>query len=150
MGIGGAGRGFDDQSVATAAVDEAVAQLSAHAEADLSLSSTGGTLTADGTEQTLYRDNEPLGCWMGRTLYVDLDNMQAGDTTEIRVYYRIRDAGNLQQQHYASYAGLDGGLANGNKLIAVTLGPNRHGGHVTLKQTAGVNRDYDWEFFAEV
>ncbi|MCK4958403.1 MAG: hypothetical protein KAT00_03365 [Planctomycetes bacterium] len=127
-----------------------ITEINAIADALLALSATGGTLTADGTEQNLYIDSEPLGCTMGRRLYVDLDAMAGGDTTVIRVYYRLSDGGGLQLLDYASYTGADGGLANSIKLIAVDLGPYRHGIQVTLEQTAGVNRAYPFEFFAEV
>lgn len=119
-------------------------------DAFLALSATGGTLTADGTEQTLFISDEPLGSAMGRRLYIDLDAMAGGDTTVIRVYYRLSDGGALQLLDYNSYTGADGGLSNGIKLIAVDLGPYRHGVRVTLEQTAGVNRAYPFEFFAEV
>jgi hypothetical protein len=142
--------GLTNQSIATAGVDETADQIKARTDALLALSSTGGTLTADGTEQTLYIDNEPLGATMGRRLYVDLDAMQGGDTTVIRVYYRLSDGGGLQLLDYNSYTGADGGLANSIKLIAVDLGPYRHGIQLTLEQTAGVNRTYPFEFFAEV
>ena len=127
-----------------------ITEIKSAANALLALSATGGTLTADGTEQTLYRDNEPLGCTMGRRLYIDLDDMAGGDTTVIRVYYRLSDGGGLQLLDYNSYTGADGGLSNSIKLIAIDLGPYRHGIQVTLEQTAGVNADYPFEFFAEV
>ena len=143
-------RGLTDQSIATAGVDNTVDQIQTQTNAILSLSSTGGTLTASGAEQTLYIDDEPLGCFDARVLYVSLDNMAGGDTTVFRVYYRIADGGALLQEDYQTYTGADGGLANGNVLIAIDLGPNRHGIRVSLDQTAGVNRDYAWEFFGEV
>ena len=143
-------RGLTDQSIATAAVDDTTDQIKTSTDALLALSSTGGTLTADGTEQTLYIDNEPLGCTMGRRLYVDLDAMQGGDTTVIRVYYRLSDGGGLQLLDYATYTGADGGLANNIKLITIDLGPYRHGIQATLEQTAGTNRTYPWEIFLEV
>lgn len=138
--------GFINESNAVAIIEQVQAQMNAL----LTLSATGGTLTADGTEQTIYIDNEPLGCTLGRKLYIDLDAMTQGDTTVIRVYYRISDGGGLQLLDFNSYTGADGGLTNDVKLIAVDLGPYRHGIQVTLDQTAGVNRAYPFEFFAEV
>lgn len=143
-------RGFARQSVASGAVDARVDEIEAQTSAMLALSSTGGTLTADGTEQVLYIDNEPLGCWEPLTLWIDLDNMAAGDTTVIRAYHRARDGGTMKQWSYTSYAGADGGLANNSVIAKVDLGPNRHGFQVTLEQTAGVNRDYDWELFSRI
>ena len=144
------GLGLTDHSLASGAVDEAVDLIEKQTNALLVLSATGGTLTADGNEQNLYIDNEPLGCFHARVLYVDLDNMGGGDTTDFKVYYRIADGGGWLQHSYASYTGADGGLANGNVLIAISLGPARHGIRVTLQQTAGVNRAYAWEVHLEV
>lgn len=115
----------------------------------LTLEETGGTVTADGSEQTLFIEDVPLGCHAPRRLVVDLDNMAGGDTTVLRVYYRILAGGGLQLETYASYTGADGGLANSMKLVSHALHENRFGIQVTLEQTAGVNRDYDWEIFRE-
>ena len=82
-------------------------------------------------------------------MYVDLDNMAGGDTTVLRVYYRITDGGGLQLLDYQSYTGADGGLANSIKMISIDLGPARFGTQITLEQTAGVNRTYRWEYFEE-
>jgi len=118
--------------------------------AQLTLSSTGGTLTADGTEQTIYIENEPLGCWAPRIMLVDLDNMAAGDTIVLRVYYRISDGGDLQLLDAQSFTGIDGSLANGAKLVDIHLNENRHGFKMTLEQTAGTNRAFAWELSVEV
>ena len=142
--------GFARQSVASGGVDETVDQIQGQTNALLVLSATGGTATAVGQEQTLYIDDEPLGCWEPLTLFVDLDDMQAGDTTVIRVYHRMNDGGGLQLWSYNTYTGADGGFANGEKIAVIDLKPNRHGFQVTLDQTAGTNRDYDWELFARV
>ncbi len=142
--------GIDASILILEAIQVDAEAIQAVTNALLALSSTGGTLTADGNEQTLYIDDEPLGCTMGRRLYVDLDAMAGGDTTVIRVYHRLSDGGGLQLLDYNSYTGADGGLANGIKLIAIDLGPYRHGIEITLEQTAGVNRPYPFEFFAEI
>ena len=143
-------RAITDQSIASGGVDDTVDQIQTQTNAILTLSAVGGTLTASGAEQTIYIDNEPLGCWEPLVLWVDLDNMQAGDTTVFRVYHRLADGGTLQLWDYNSYTGADGGLANGLVAIRIDLGPNRHGFRATLQQTAGVNRDYDWELFARL
>jgi hypothetical protein len=111
----------------------------------LTLTETGGTLTADGTEQNLYINNLPAGEFDPRVVFVDLDNMAAGDTTVFRVYYRLNAGGGLQLYDYIQYNGADGGLPNGRKLISIALLPNRFGVQVTLQQTAGVNKAYDWD-----
>lgn len=110
----------------------------------LELNETGGTLTATGAEDTLYLNNAPAGEYEPKALLLDLDLMQAGDTILVRVYYRIKSGGGLQLYDYQTYTGADGSLSDGRKLISVDLLPNRYGVQVTLEQTAGVNRDYDW------
>lgn len=141
--------GFQRQSVAPASVATQAAQILDAVNAELVLQETGGTITADGNEQVLYIVNAPLGCFEPRTLLVDLDNMAGGDTTVIRVYYRIVAGGGLQLQDYQSYTGADGGLTDGKKLIALSLHPNRFGFEITLQQTAGVMRAFTWEVFIE-
>lgn len=145
--------GLTNQSIAPYSVTETLDQIHELDAAILTLQETGGTLTADGNEQTLYLNDTPLGCFEPRVVFVDLDNMQSGDTTEFRVYYRIKSqdvhAGALELQSYQSYTGIDGGLANGTKLIAIDLYPNRFGVQVTLQQSAGTNRLYDWQVFVE-
>ena len=143
-------QGFTRQTIVDAELRAAADQIQTQTNALLVLSSTGGTATATGQEQTLYIDDEPLGCWEPLALYVDLDNMEALDTTVIRVYHRLNDPGSLQLWSYNTYTGADGGLANGLEVVKIDLGPNRHGFRVTLDQSAGTNRDYDWELFARI
>lgn len=138
--------GFINESGDTTTVE----QIQIQANALLVLSSTGGTLTADGNEQNLYIDNAPLGVHKPRTILVDLDNMAGGDTMEIRVYYRLNAGGGLQLLDFNQYVGADGGLADNRVLVAIDLYETRFGVQVTLEQTGGVNRDYDWEIFVEV
>lgn len=142
--------GLTDQSIASAGVEDTADQILNQVGAVLTLSSVGGTLTADGTEQNLYYDNEPLGVFTPVVLILDLDNMQGGDTIEIKVYHRISDAGSLKVFRYRSWTGADGGLTNGEKFDQVELYPNRHGFRITLDQTAGSNRDYPYEIFVGV
>jgi len=142
--------GFVRQSIASGGVDVVVDQIQTQTNALLTLSSTGGTVTADGNEQVLLVIDEPLGCSEPLALWVSLDNMQGGDTTVIRVYHRLSDAGALELWHYTSYTGADGGLANSKTAIVTDLKPNRHGWEITLEQTAGVNRDYTWEVFVRM
>lgn len=143
--------GLTDQSLAPASVADTVDQIHELVAAEFTLQETGGTLIATGAEQTLYINNNPLGCFRPVTLFVDLDNMAQGDTTVLRVYYRLKSGGTLKIEDYQSYTGADGGLANSIKLVALELYPNRFGVHITLEQTATGNgySNYDWEVFTE-
>ena len=141
--------GLTNQSLAPASVADTADQIHELVAAEFTLQETGGTLTATGAEQTLYINDNPLGCFVPRTLFVDLDYMLAGDTTVIKVYYRLKAAGGLQLWDYHTYTGADGGLAAGRKLISADLLPTRFGVKVTLQQTVGTYRAYDWEIFTE-
>lgn len=148
MTIGGIG--LTNQAIAQQAVLDAIAIIQAQINALLVLSETGGTLTADGAEQTLYIDDAPLGVHKPRTVLVDLDNMAGGgDTIILRVYYRLNAGGDLQLLDQSEYTGVDGGLADGRVLVAIALYETRFGIQVTLEQTGGVLRAYDWSIFVE-
>ena len=143
--------GLTDQSLASAGVEDTADQIHELVAAEFTLQETGGTLTATGAEQTLYINNNPLGVFRPVALFVDLDEMIQGDTTVLRVYYRLGAGGTLKLEDYQSYTGVDGGLANSIKLVAIDLYPNRFGVQITLEQTATANGydDYIWEIFTE-
>jgi hypothetical protein len=115
----------------------------------LVLQETGGTLTADGTEQDLFIIDAPGASIKPADLYIDLDNMTTvdADAVTIREYYRIADGGAWRLLDANSYAGDDGGLTDGRVMILVELSHTRYGVRVTLEQTAGVNKDFPWEPF---
>lgn len=137
------------QSIATARVDVTTDNIFDLVNAGLTLQETGGLLTADGSEQTLYISNAPLGTYRPVVMFIDLDNMEQGETIEVRVYYRITTGGGLQLQYYSTHTGVDGGLGNGKKLLAIDLYPNRFGCQVTLEQTADTYRTFRWGIFVE-
>ena len=142
--------GLTDQSIATGAVDEGVDQIHELAAAGFTLQETGGTITSSAAEQTLYINNNPLGCFRPRRLFVDLDNMAAGgDSIAVRVYYRLNAGGGLQLLTYQAWTGADGGLANSAKLATLELYENRFGVRVTLQRIGGSDYDFDWEVFTE-
>lgn len=100
-----------------------------------------GTLTADGTEQDVV-ELTILGSLEG---WIDLANMQAGDTITIREYAKLKSGGTYRLYDSATYSNVQSKPA----LHVVKL-PAKYGIKVTLQQTAGTNRDYDYNFFKEV
>jgi len=106
---------------------------------------TGGTLTADGTEQNTYINNTPAGIFEPLIVNIDCTTMLAGDVTVLRVYYRIAAGGNLIKKDEVTLNG-----AQDPDLKNIILEPNRYGVQVTLEQTAGVNRDYNWEVITRI
>ena len=138
------------QQISLGGMDATVEQIQAAIAGQLVLSSTGGSLTTDGAEQTLYYDNEPLGIFAPVCLILDLDAMTATETIVVKVYHRLSDAGGLQLFQYATWAGADGSLPNSRKVDVLALYPNRHGYRITLQLTAGSNRAIPWELYLGV
>jgi hypothetical protein len=99
-----------------------------------------GTLTADGTEQTVreYTGTGKLHA------YIDLSNMADGDAVTIRQFIKIKAGGTYRKYAEESYSGVQT-----LPLLHIISKPNKHGVKITLQQTAGTNRDYDWETFVE-
>ena len=113
------------------------------------LQETGGTLTTDGNVQVLWVANAPMSTFEPRVLYIDLDDMVALDSLDVRVYYRIAPGGGWALYDMANYLGADGGLANGVTMIAIEFLPCRFGVEVTVQQTVGA-ADLPWSVIEEL
>jgi hypothetical protein len=102
-----------------------------------------GTLVADGTEQVVVETRTP-GRIMG---YIDLQEMALGDTVVIRQYIRVRpDGGAFKKYAEESFSG-----AQAVPIIYIRPKESANNGiRVTLQQTAGVMRSYDFSFLREV
>ena len=99
-----------------------------------------GTLSADGTEQDLVNVS-------GRGKYeglIDLANMTSGDTVLIKEYVKLKSEGAWRLYATTTYTG-----AQTECAIHATRKLSEYGWRITLQQTAGVNRDYDYEFLKE-
>ena len=97
-----------------------------------------GTLVADGTEQTVSEISEATK-FMG---YVSLSNMQAGDQVIIRQYARLNGV-------YERYADETCNDAPPNPIIYVTPKEVTSGLRVTLQQTGGIFRQFQYKFIKE-
>jgi len=100
-----------------------------------------GTLTATGAEDTI---KEILTTINKLHCFIDLTNMQAGDTIIIRQYMKIKAAGS-----YILYAEETFSDAQTLPMLYVVTKPARYGIKITLEQTVGTYRDFDWETFQE-
>jgi len=109
------------------------------------LTETGGTLTTDGTEQTIYLNNSPAGVFKPTLLRIETSAQTATETIVLREYYRSSSGGTLLLYDTATYVG-----TIADEGIIIHLDPNRFGVKVTIEKTAGTNRDYPWEVFYEV
>lgn len=97
-----------------------------------------GTLTADGTEQTIL-EKDSIGTFEG---WIDLANMASGDTVVIKVYAKAKSGGSYRQYDSASYSN-----AQTNPAVHVTTLSTKYGIKITLTQSAGTYRTYDYNFF---
>ncbi len=109
------------------------------------LTEVADTVTTDGTEQTVYTEENPAGIFEPKTFKIDMTNQTAAETVDIRVYYRIIAGGNMILESLTTFTG-----AQSPDLKLVSLEPNRYGIRITIQNTAvGVHRAYDWEVFYE-
>jgi hypothetical protein len=100
-----------------------------------------GTLSATGAEDIIKEIADTvnkLHC------FVDLTNMQAGDSVTVRQYMKIKSGGSYILYAEETYSGVQT-----LPMLYIVTKPARYGIKITLEQTAGTNRDYDWETFTE-
>jgi hypothetical protein len=104
----------------------------------VTLSSSGTQTAVIGTEHTLY--NPTTSKWFSG--YVDLSNMASGDTVEIRIYLIVKTAGAYVQYNLTTFTD-----AQTDDLLHIPSLPSDIGWKLTLKQTAGTGRAFDWRVF---
>ncbi len=116
--------------------------------AELILVETGGTLTTDGTEQTVYQQAAPAGVFKPKTFLLNCTNLALANTIVVRTFYQINPAGALVPSEAMTFVGP---LDPEHRLIEIPLLPNRYGFEITLEHTVGAPGDtYEWEVFYEV
>ena len=96
------------------------------------------TLTADGTEQTVI-ESTSIGEIEG---WIDLANMASGDTVIIKVYAKMKSGGTYRRYDSTTYSD-----AQTNPAIHLIKLSAEYGFKVTLQQTAGSYRTFDYNFF---
>ncbi len=101
-----------------------------------------GSLLMDGTEQTI---KEILTTINKLHCFVDLTPMLAGDTVVVRQYMQILTAGS-----FIKYAEDTFSDVQTLPLLYVVTKPARYGIRITLEQTVGTMRTFDWETFQEL
>jgi hypothetical protein len=99
-----------------------------------------GTLTADGSEQTIRELTRQV---QEVSAYIDVTNMAADDITVVRTYLKVKSGGS-----YINFAIKTLGGNQSPDLLHVIAAPStQYGFKLTLQQTAGTNRDYDYMVF---
>jgi hypothetical protein len=99
-----------------------------------------GNLTADGTEQVVV-DAPGLLHLEG---YVDLSEMVAGDEVTLRQYVKIEEGGEYKLYNGDAYSG-----AQEKPLIHFRSIVGYYGVKVTLQQTAGAYKKFNYQFMKE-
>lgn len=135
----------DDLNADVVLLQADVDAIEAIAEAEAILEETGGQLTTDGTAQTIYINNAPVGVYKPICLKIDFANQTATETVVIRELYRIRPGGALSVQDEHPFEGVVS-----DPIVKIDLDPTRYGIQIVIEKTVGTNRQYDWQVFYEV
>lgn len=99
-----------------------------------------GTVKANGSEQTLAKENSLLKL----SGYIDLSNIENGDEVVVRQHMKVRPSGEYKQYAEVTYVGVQE-----NPLIYITTKVLGYGGKITLQQTGGTLKSFDYEFISE-
>lgn len=99
-----------------------------------------GTLSMDGTEQTLMEYTK-IARIMG---YLDLWNMEAGDVVVIRQYMRIKP-----EIPYRKYADQPYSGVQDPPVIYLKPKESDYGNKITVEQVVGVLKSFDYNFIRE-
>ena len=114
----------------------------------LTLSETGGTLTTDGTEQTVWTNAAPAGVFEPEALQIDCTDLVLGITIIVRTFAQINPAGALIPEDELVIVGP---CPPAQRLKLITFPPNRFGVEVSLEQIVGaVGVDFDWSVTPKV
>ncbi len=127
-------------------IPSALAGVAALIEAEAILEETGGSLTTDGNEQTIYINNAPAGVYCPKELNINFTNQTGAETVVLRTYYRNVSGGAwIEDDELPPIVGVPDEL-----LIWIDLHRTRFGIKVTIEKTGGANQAYVWEVFYEV
>lgn len=110
----------------------------------LDLTRTGGDIAVTDTETTMYLDNAPTSIINGKSIKIDLSVIEAADTFDFKVYYRIASGGTLKASAKATKAGVQS-----EPIYIIDLNAYRYGVKVTGQRTGGTNRTFPIEVMRE-
>jgi len=101
-----------------------------------------GSLTTDGTEQTIIETGGEfpftLNAWL------NLSNMEAGDTITVKQYIRTKEGGNWARYAKKIYHGIQSDPA-----LFVTTKPSMYGIKITLEENTGEHGTIDYNVFRQ-
>jgi acetyl-CoA carboxylase carboxyltransferase component len=80
---------------------------------------------------------------------IDLRNMASGDTVEIRVYVMAISGGTLSRAYYQRFVNVQDDVTNyKSPLVYIPAMTATTEWKLTLKQTAGTARNFDWAVYS--
>lgn len=101
---------------------------------------------SSGTQLCVINTEHTLGDLAGNkyySAYIDTFNMASGDTLEIRVYVKAKAGGTSRIIYGPPSTTLTGAQVEQVQFIAPLPCPTNQW-KLTIKQTAGTGRNYDW------
>ena len=132
------------QGIGYSRTTDSLKQLSDELGECLDLTRTGGDIAVTDSETTMYLDNAPTSIINGRSIKIDLSVIEAADTFDFKVYYRIASGGTLKASAKATKAAVQS-----EPIYIIDLNAYRYGVKVTGQRTAGTNRTFPIEVMRE-
>ena len=111
----------------------------------LDLTRTGGDIAVTDSETTMYIDNAPTSIIVARSIKIDTSVIEAADTFDFKVYYRIASGGSLKAESKTTKSGVQS-----EPIFIIDLKSYRYGVKVTGQRTGGTNRTFPIEVIREV
>ena len=124
--------------------DDSLHTISTELAEILDLTRTAGDIAVTDSETTLYIDDAPTKIINGLSIKIDTTVIEAADTYDFKVYYRIASGGSLRVSSKTTKAGVQT-----EPIFVIALNAYRYGMKVTAQRTAGTNRTFPIEVIRE-
>lgn len=125
--------------------DDSLHAVSIELDEILDLTRTDGSIAVTDSETTLYIDDAPTAINNGVSIMIDTSVIEAADTFDFKVYYRIATGGTLKASAKVTKSGVQS-----EPIFVIDLHPYRWGMKITAQRTAGTNRTFLIQVVREV
>jgi hypothetical protein len=109
----------------------------------LKRSAQSGSYAMAAAWAVIYTENSIMAYLFSGAI-IDLSTMQAGDTIDIRIRKQLVSGGGWIPHDLKSYAGA---MPAGHQTVHIAPIPDVYGAEIAMRQTAGVLRTIDAEFY---
>lgn len=115
-------------------------------EAFVELFCEEATETVTDAETVLFSDPTPTKSKHAHSIKIDRSNMEAADTFVVYIDYKMASGGSfLREDRAIEYTGV-----YSDPIAIVDLDAYRWGIRISMKRTAGTNRDFKWEIARDI